>query len=215
MELVRNLRAIQRLKREFNVYPFVLVVWAEPTLHHLYLFKYLQKEGYIDYFVGRYKLPEPHVGGTTYPESHNIRVGLTWAKERWPTNSYVIVQAADVCPKPGLYKQIDGAMQGASACVCSWVNTLTSEPIYCTNLFAVSMDEKYWPPISPPDNHDVLEVQWSRQLPKESVVRLPLLFSHEHADLFLPAYIEEQKDKEHARWGLGWLALLKKWVGWQ
>ena len=74
----------------------------------------LCQQGLIGRVITRPKLPgENHTDPTTYPESHNLRLGLeALLKAYGEQEVYVIGQTADVLPKPGAYRYLDDLVHG-------------------------------------------------------------------------------------------------------
>lgn len=142
--------------------PKIVLVWAQPEPAIQWLIDGLG----LTHVIYREKLPlEGECGGTTYPESHNIRIGLEYIKRTYGENTYVIFQAADVIIKNDGCAVIDREMQdGTPLCVFHWPNNMVSVGCYHTNLFAVGMDEAYWPPVCGPHEHDTLEWAWGKVL---------------------------------------------------
>lgn len=138
-----------------------MLIWAQPEP----AIKWLIDSLGFAHVIYREKLPlEGECGGTTYPESHNIRLGLEYVKKTYGDDAYVIFQAADVVVKNGGFAEIDRTMQEVPLCVFHWPNSMVSNGCYHTNLFAVSMDERYWPPVCGPHEYDTLEWAWGKIL---------------------------------------------------
>lgn len=165
-ELVANLKRMRTLKREFAETPLVYLVWAQPEWGHPlkagpHWLEMLVDIGDIDYIIHRPKLPlEGQVGGVTYPESRNLRIGMEAIKQDSGGDGYILAQTADVFALPGTYGLMDDHMRaGGKAFVYDWPNPYVQDCI-ATNFFAVAMDESYWPPLPSPVDPDVLEYHW-------------------------------------------------------
>lgn len=159
-ELAKNLEKIYQLKGEFPSEPDVVLVWAQPEVGRLWFLQELLASGKLTHVIGRPQLPDETGVSTTYPESHNLHIGLTYIRENYPPDSYVVVQASDVEPKAGVYHQINVLMQeGANAFAVHWANGVCCNDIWHTNFFSVCLDPAYWPPVSEPDAADTLERQ--------------------------------------------------------
>jgi hypothetical protein len=201
-------------KEEFRELPIVWIVWAQPELARLWYFRDLLQTGKINRLLTREKLPqEGERGGTTYPESHNLQLGLQEARQ-WLTSEfssflsyhYVVVQAADILPKPGAYRYIDDRLHGVpipnltddqpwKAVVFHWENACCGQAIWHTNFFAVPLEEDYWPPLSTSDNQETLERQWGLKLQEKKPYRVfethnssQRLFFHQHLSEQLPVW---------------------------
>lgn len=175
-ELVKNIDRTRELTlKELGYVPDVVVVWARPEVSRLWLMQQLLADGKIQHLVNRTALPEEHDGGpTTYPESCNIRRGLEFVRQHYDTTShYVVMQGADIWPHEGTFTMINNNMVDNEAVLFHWDNGCIHTDIWHTNFFAVSLDERYWPPLSPPYHADVLERQWGLNL-----VRQQLSFIH-------------------------------------
>ena len=173
-ELEKNLRFSQTLFGEFNQAPEVVVVWARPEIGRLWVFEKLLAEGQISRVMGRPALPDEVDGcATTFPESRNLRGALESFRRLYaPDSYYVIGQAADVCPKKGVYSYIDSTMQDGRKAVAFLMPICHSLHAWHTNFFAVASDDAFWPPVSPTNSQDILERQWAVVLDgKENVER--------------------------------------------
>lgn len=198
-ELDDALARLAALAHEFAEPPAVVVVWARPEVGRLWYFQGLLREGRVDHLLTRPALPgEADDRPTTYPESHNIRLGLEFARKTYGPDAYAVVQTADIHPHATLcYAFADAHMQaGDGAVVLHWQNGCVQHGIWHTNFFAVRLDdEAYWPPVSDPDHQDVLERQWGRKL---SELRPPRVveshnyngkrFGHAHRSEHLPPW---------------------------
>jgi len=175
-ELRKNIKAIWERASEFAEPPQVVVVWARPEIGRLWLFQELMAEGLIHHVVGRPALPGEVDGvATTYPESHSLRKGLEFVREHYGENCYVIGQAADVQPKPGIYRMMDEKMrEGDKAVLFLLPTNIVHSDIWHTNFFCVCLDENYWPPLSEQGDQDILERKWGLQLKKRA---LPGIFA--------------------------------------
>lgn len=198
-ELASTLRRIRDLTPEFGEAPDVVVVWSQPEVGRLWFFQKLLSDGVVEKLLTRPALPgEAPDQPTTYPESHNIRLGLAWVREHYdPATTYAVVQAADAEANPGhCYAFIDAHMRGgAGAVVFHWPNGCIPVEIWHTNFFAVRLDPAYWPPVSDRFSQDVLEAQWGRRLAAErppDVVKSHNYngkrFSHTHRSELEPAW---------------------------
>lgn len=199
-ELRRCILRVRELEHEFQVKPKIVVVWAQPENGMEWLFNAVP----IDLLIKREKLPlEGESGGTTYPESHNIRTGFELAISKWGEDIYFILQSVDIYVEPGVYGEFDAYMcNGGNLGIFHWQNNCVSTGAYHTNFFAVNARARdYWPPVSDPHNHDCLEWQWGKILgnysrppqtaPKDYRFQLFNLsyFKHHHTDYLtnLPA----------------------------
>lgn len=158
---IKSINNIIKYSSEFKVEPDVIVVWAQPEKS----MEFLIKQPIVKHIIKRDKLPyEGEKCGTTYPESHNIRLGLEYVKKNY-NNCYALVQASDIFVKQSCYYEIDDIMQqGKDAAVAHWPNHMVSVGCYHTNIFAVSMDEHHWPPLCDYNEYDVLEWAWGKRL---------------------------------------------------
>jgi hypothetical protein len=167
-ELARALDRLDQLAPELGGRPDVVVVWARPEVARLWFFNELVAAGRVTKLITRPALPgEAAELPTTYPESHNIRLGLEWVRDHYdPASHYAVVQAADVMPNPGTaYGFIHTHMTGgAGAVVFHWQNGCVPVEIWHTNFFSVRLDEVYWPPVAEAGHPDVLEAIWGRHL---------------------------------------------------
>lgn len=173
-ELSRAIQRIRELTHEFAFPPEVVVIWAQPEPARAWFFDKLIREGHIKHLLTRKKLDgESPQTATTYAESHNLRIGLEFIRDHYdPDTTYAICQAADVWPNnETCYGFIDKVIQGGDeAVVMFWSNGCVNSDIWHTNMFAVPLDEEYWPPVARIGDQDVLERQWglllkSRQPP--------------------------------------------------
>lgn len=182
-ELSRTMARIEELRSEFCEAPDVIVVWAQPEPSRLWYFEKLLVEGKIKRLLTRPQLPgETPQTATTYAESRNLRMGLEYVKAHYdPDTTYVIVQAADAYANPGhCYKYIDDKIQeGEEAVVLFWDNGCIHDDIWCTNMFAVPLDDSYWPPLAEIGDQDVLERQWGRLLKQRQP---PRIFKNHNSD---------------------------------
>jgi hypothetical protein len=195
-ELEENLEAGRLLFHEFSEPPVVVVVWACPEIGRLSLFRRLRAEGKVDHVLTRERLPGETGGASTYPESHNIRLALEFARANYP-DAYAVVQAADVRPRAGGYAYIDREVvtEGASAVVFNWASASVPDGAWHTNFFAVRLDERLWPPVCGLDEQDVLEWAWGKRLRNLSGIPIcrshnarDRFFSHLHRSEHLPPY---------------------------
>ncbi len=173
LELYNNIKLIHNLKKEFKEEPDIIVVWAQPEVGRLWFFQKMIKDKMITNVVSRLKLEnESENHSSTYPESHNIRVGLNYIKSNYDNNkSYVVMQAADIKPNEKMaYQFIDLKMNdGDKAVLFHWQNGCAHHNIWHTNFFAVALDEKYWPPLSEFGDADVLESKWGKELANKNL----------------------------------------------
>ncbi len=172
VELQHNLQRFQEIKHEFAEPPDVVLVWAQPELGRLWFIEELQAEGKIQHVLGREREPdETSQVATSYPESMNIRKGLEFIRKTYGDNSYCLMQAADIWPREGIYGMVDSHMQkeDMNAVIFHWQNGIIHSGIWHTNFFAVSMDDRYWPPLSKPGHADVLERHWGSELAKKAL----------------------------------------------
>lgn len=167
-ELASNLARLRELAGEFSEPPDVVVVWACPDVGHLWFFQRLRAEGLVHTLLTRPRLPGERADGpTTYPESHNIRLGLSWVRDHYdPASAYALVMAADVRPNERLALKFvdDHVAAGARAVVLFWPNGCVRSDIWHTNFFAVCLDERYWPPVLGEGDSDTLEWAWGKHL---------------------------------------------------
>jgi hypothetical protein len=164
-QLWANLRALDEKKGEFAEPPLVALVAAQPEGEALPFLRRLQRDGLVDWVLFR---PSNGLDGpvTTVPESNNIRLGLSWARDVAGPDAYALVQAADVTPAAGVYRLVDERMQaGTAGCLFHWENGSARSDVWHTNFFTVALaDEALWPPVVGPGDPDVLERKWGRQL---------------------------------------------------
>jgi hypothetical protein len=164
-ELALNLAASKEKFGEFAVPPEVVLVVAQPERAALPFFERLRHEGLIHHLLFRPSngLDSPI---TTYPESHNIQLALRYVSDIWGPESYVLLQAADVCPNKGTYRFVDEHMQqDGDGAVFHWENPTARANVWHTNFFAIRPNHTAsWPPIVEPGDADVLERKWGRQL---------------------------------------------------
>lgn len=162
-DLQRAIRIYRELRSEFSVQPKLVLIWSTPE----YGLHWLIDELHFDDIIYRSKLIfEGERGSTTYPESHNINIGLKYIKKKYGPDCYVIVQASDIIVKQGAYAAIDEVMQEKSnnVVVFHWENACVRIGCFHTNFFGVSMNEEYWPPKCNYDEHDTLEWVWGKRL---------------------------------------------------
>lgn len=199
-ELDDLLGRVRALAGEFGEAPDIVVVWARPEVGRLWYFKRLLADGRVTKLLTRLPLPgEADDRPTTYPESHNIRLGLEWVRANYdPATTYAVVLAADVQPQPKhLFGFIDDHMSrdDGRAVVFHWPNGCVPFGIWHTNAFAVCLDEAYWPPVLGPEHADTLEHAWGKQLRErrlhavlESHNSRDRRFVHAHRSEGLPPY---------------------------
>ncbi len=77
--------------------------------------------------------------------------------------------------------------------VLYWPNGCLNSDIWHTNLFAVPLDEAYWPPLASPESQDVLERMWGLQLTER---QLPgVVRNHNSNDKrFVHAHLSERRE---------------------
>lgn len=171
-ELATNLPAnLEAFERELGYRPRVVLVWARPEPGRLWLIRDLVARGLVGVVLGRPACPgERDDGPTTLPESLNIRMGLEYVREHHP-DCYVVMTAADIRLQEGTAGFFDHHVnrEGCEAVVFHLDNGLCRDGIWHTNCFAVGTDERYWPPVSPPDSDDILERQWGRLLAERAL----------------------------------------------
>lgn len=186
-ELQKNLeRTRERALEELGYMPDVVLVWACPEVGRLWLMQSLQKDGLLTHLLNRPAIPgldgdKP----TTWPESHNLRLGLTFIRDHYAENEhYVIMHAADIWLQGGTLSFIDDRINGRveegphNAVLFHWDNPIIPRDIWSTYMFGVCLDPQYWPPVSPANEQDVLERQWGVLLSKR---QLPGLFRWHNA----------------------------------
>lgn len=160
-DLVNNVNNLLKYISEFVVRPDIMVLWVQPESAMFWVMNSLP----FNKILSREKLEgECQNSPTTYPVSNNINIVLHYIKRIYNSEKcYAIVQDADIYPKEGFYGAIDNTMQqGTNLAAFHWPNHCVPIGCLCTNIFAVSMDEFYWPPVSDRNNHDVLEWQWGK-----------------------------------------------------
>jgi hypothetical protein len=191
-ELVENLKSTWELAKEFSQPPEIVVVWACPVVGHRWLFQQLLEDGWIHHVIERPQLPdESPTKNTTYPESHNLRVGLDFIKKNY-NDCYVIVQIADIKPSPGVYAKLDRWMvrEQQKAVVVLWDNLCFPGGAWHTNFLAVCLDERYWPPVSEPNHPDVLERQWTKKANDAALSGIRVVNNYRNK-LFIHAHLSE------------------------
>lgn len=172
-ELRKNLRRLHERTSEFPHRPDVVVVWARPEIGRLWVFQKLMAEGLIQHLVGRPALPGEVDGvATTHPESHSIRLGLEFVRDHYGADHYAVVQTADIAPRDGQYGFIHGSMQENEAVLYFFANGVIHGDIWHTNFFAVSMDERYWPPLAEKGDQDILERKWGLHLARNGLTSI-------------------------------------------
>lgn len=210
-ELKENLaRARDRAVAELGYAPDVVLVWARPEVCRLWFINELVEQGLVTHVVGRPELPgEGGDRATTYPESHNLRAGLEFIRERYdPATHYAVVLAADVWVKDDTFLFVQNKINdGNKAVLFHWENGCVHDGVWHTNFFAVPLEADYWPPLSLPDDQDVLERQWGRHLQKVQPAGVfkwhnyqQRRFLHTHESEGLETFPERP---QHARTGFG------------
>lgn len=156
---------IQAKLNEFHQRPDVVVVWSCPEFDRLWFFEEYMKRGQINFLLFREPTSKDNSFATTVPESINLRLGLNFIKRNYE-NVYIIGQSADVIPRDGTYKLVDQEMKCTEreAYLFFWQNQIAHANVWHTNFFAVTTNEKYWPPVSEYGDADTLEVQYGKQL---------------------------------------------------
>lgn len=172
-ELARNLqRSLERAEAELGYRPEVVLVWARPEYARQWFIRELQARGLVTHVLKRPALDgEGSQGGTTWPESHNIRLGLEFIREQYACphcgklDTYVVMHAADVYLQDDTLKIIEREILAENeAVVFHWSNGSANANVWHTNCFGVTMNRDYWPPLSTPLEQDVLERQWGKAL---------------------------------------------------
>lgn len=167
-ELDRAIFALHgELAEDLSEKPDVVVVWASPEVNRLWYFQQLLGNSLVNHLLTREPVPEEGPDRpTTYPESLNIRMGLEFVRETYGEGAYAIVQAADVMPRKGRgYRKVDESFQGgAKAVLFNWNNGFVQAGAWHTNFFGVCLDRAYWPPVATPQENDVLEWMWGKEL---------------------------------------------------
>lgn len=167
----------------------VVLVWACPEEGRRWWADREVFTGRVADVVERPPLPSDG-GPTTGPESVNLRLGLTRAAELFP-GRWCLGLAGDVTPL-GLGLEVAEAARAAGErlCCCDW-----GQGGYHTNWFAVPLaDPAVWPPVSPPDAADTLEMQWAKHLrpagvaPALTTNAAGRVFRHTHASEAMPAF---------------------------
>lgn len=219
-ELAQNLAASKALFAEFgDIAPQVVLIAAQPERNALSFFERLRSEGLISHLLFR---PSNGLDGpvTTYPESQNIRLALSFCKDICgPGSSYVILQAADVEPNPGTYRFVNDFMQqDGDGVLFHWENGSARNNVWHTNFFAISLDnEASWPPIAERGDPDVLERKWGRQLDDQNYLGNWLRthnssekrFKHRHLELSpLPSETEPLPTHPKKSWWKKWFFFL-------
>jgi hypothetical protein len=178
-------KTLDRLHELSPLTPVILIRAApEPSLN--WLFQGLEYHGWVTHILDRAEVPREG-GATTYLESLNIRASLDFAATRYPTR-WAFYLAGDVCVHPfGLEFLEDALRTSARLACCHWGNGSRTEHVYHTNFFGVPLYYPItWPPLSPPDHADVLEVQWGDYLrnkginPNLTTNAAGRVFAHEH-----------------------------------
>lgn len=164
-ELGQNLEVIRQRLSEFAEKPIVVVIWARPQRSREWFMQQLVDRGLIDYLMYRPELPDEPKQATTYSESRNIDIARLFVKARFGDDTYIVYQAADIRPQPGVYKLIEQEI--ASHNVCLWHWSGIARDSYHTNFFTIRTSEtEYFPPITPPNCADVLEAAWGQVIPR-------------------------------------------------
>lgn len=211
-ELRKNLkRTMERAEIELGYRPDVVLVWSCPEVGRNWVMRELLDEGLVTHLIKRYEIPGlDGVRPTTFSESINIRKGLEFIRDFYDNGQhYVIMHAADIFVHESTLKFCDDRINGRvedgshNAVLFHWENGICHQDIWATYFFAVVLDDLYWPPVSPPDENDVLERQWGRLIDQR---KPPLVFKwhnagqrryvHKHESEFLPpfpTYAEHQK----------------------
>lgn len=163
-ELQNNLLAVDLFEKQLGYRPKVIIVWASPEIGRMWFLHELIRTRKVTHVIYRPR-NQFDDGPTTYSESVNIRFGLEWIKRCYSSNHYVIFQAADINVYLKTYELINREMQSnKDAVLFYWENSVNAQNSWHTNMFAVSLNEDYWPPISSRENNDTLEVQWGKEL---------------------------------------------------
>jgi hypothetical protein len=201
-ELRQNLlRSRELALAELGYAPDVVLVWADPEISRTYFIRELMAEGLVTHLIRRAKLPgEGSAGGTSYPESVNIRQGLEFIRHHYACREcgnqqhvFVVMHAADIWLQDGVLKLLQKQItDGHHAVVFHWNNGCANADVWHTNFFGVSLSSEWWPPVSSPEHQDVLERQWGKVLEgRPSVGREhnsnDRKFIHRHQSETLPA----------------------------
>lgn len=161
-----NLRRLHSLKKEFHRKPIIRVIYARPEEKELDWLKKLRRGGYINDVVLRPQiLHEETFGGTTYPESWNIRFALENNRFLYD-DAYTIIQACDVYPTKGLYNAIDWRIRDYSVVSTGMGHNGT---MLCTGLCAMRHEPECWPPVILQENAETLEYLWHQQLKDKGI----------------------------------------------
>ena len=159
-ELIKNIEQVITCGKEFTVKPLIFVIWVNPELGRIWIFKKLLSEHKIDHVISRVT---DNTHNISYEESRNIRKGLEFARDHYK-NAFFIVQTADISPNQKTYAYIQQEIDnGMKAVLFHLDNHIVHFDIWHTNFFATA-DEKYWPPISQEGEADILESQWGKHL---------------------------------------------------
>lgn len=231
-ELRANLeRTLERARVELGYRPDVVVVWAAPEVGRNWVLRDLMERGWVTHLVKRHQVDGlDGVRPTTFSESINIRKGLEFIREFYDASShYVIMHAADIYVHESTLKFCDDRINGRTeegphnAVVFHWDNGICHSDIWATYFFATTLDESYWPPVSPPEEDDVLERQWGKLLDR---TRPPGVFKwhnagqrryiHHHASETLPP-IGISAEREIAHLPLqttGWKPWHRRFLEW-
>jgi len=172
-ELEQNLWYIRtHLFRELDEIPSIVLVYARPEPERLEFIKSLA----LTHVIYRDTMPLESEANTTYPESWNIRIGLTYIRDNIPCD-YVLFHTVDVFPKEGTYKLINDEMSLEETNVVSFKWDGYTRDTKHTNIWAIKTKslETYWPPIIDPEEFHSLEMHWLRntQLPGIKIIQNP------------------------------------------
>lgn len=186
-ELVANLKRIHRnLMGEFPQKPVIVVIWANPDEDRRWVFEVLQRNKYIDFLIDRPRL-EGEGGATTYPESYNLSLGLSFARNNFP-NSYVIFQACDSFFRPGVYNFISAKLLEGKPVVATAAGFQGN--LLCTGGFGILPELlEYWPPLVNSDSAEILEFDWKKKIGNRKVTYFHDGYFHCHDFETLQAFL--------------------------
>lgn len=196
-EFVKNLENLINLaKKELGIdNPEIIVVWAQPEIGRIHLFKKLLAEGKIKRVLGRPKLDGEEGISTTFPESYNIRYGLSYLKEKYESDITVIFMTADIYIQEDTLTFLKNKFNdGNRAVLFHWPNGFVQSNIWHTNFFMIPIDEKYWPPLANKDEQDVLEWKWGKDLAEKNLTDVFRWHNYNNRK-FIHSHDSEQMEK--------------------